>query len=256
MSASLIAPELVKGLQERAARAMPPLSVDDLDGWWLRRVDCGAWWAGTVLAHGDATSADLSRRIGFAEEFYTAHGAATRFQVTPGASPAELDAALAERGYRREYSISLQSAVTSSVVARTAGPVRGGLDERPTDAWFEAWHAVHGGDPGPEWDMLSRVELPSVYASVVDGNRVVAVGRAVVDSGWAGVFSMATLPEARGQGAAASVLAALAGWAGSQRAGQMYLQVVRDNAPALRLYERAGFTELCRYHYRTREHIS
>jgi ribosomal protein S18 acetylase RimI-like enzyme len=31
----------------------------------------------------------------------------------------------------------------------------------------------------------------------------------------------------------------------------MYLQVECDNAPALRLYERAGFGEICRYHYRT-----
>jgi ribosomal protein S18 acetylase RimI-like enzyme len=31
----------------------------------------------------------------------------------------------------------------------------------------------------------------------------------------------------------------------------MYLQVEYDNTAARRLYERAGFTELCRYHYRT-----
>jgi ribosomal protein S18 acetylase RimI-like enzyme len=30
----------------------------------------------------------------------------------------------------------------------------------------------------------------------------------------------------------------------------MYLQVECDNAAAVRLYERAGFTEVCRYHYR------
>jgi ribosomal protein S18 acetylase RimI-like enzyme len=47
------------------------------------------------------------------------------------------------------------------------------------------------------------------------------------------------------------VLAALAGWAAKQGAERMYLQVEPDNAAAWRLYERAGFTELCRYHYRT-----
>jgi ribosomal protein S18 acetylase RimI-like enzyme len=31
----------------------------------------------------------------------------------------------------------------------------------------------------------------------------------------------------------------------------MYLQVERDNAAAMHLYERAGFAEICRYHYRT-----
>jgi hypothetical protein len=31
----------------------------------------------------------------------------------------------------------------------------------------------------------------------------------------------------------------------------MYLQVECDNIPALRLYERTGFDEVCGYHYRT-----
>jgi ribosomal protein S18 acetylase RimI-like enzyme len=41
------------------------------------------------------------------------------------------------------------------------------------------------------------------------------------------------------------------GWAGAHEAGRMYLQVERDNIPALRLYERTGFSEICGYHYRT-----
>lgn len=31
----------------------------------------------------------------------------------------------------------------------------------------------------------------------------------------------------------------------------MYLQVERDNPAALALYRRAGFHEICTYHYRT-----
>jgi GNAT superfamily N-acetyltransferase len=98
--------------------------------------------------------------------------------------------------------------------------------------------------------MLERVRQPAGYARVLVDGDVVAVGRAVADTGWAGVFGMATLPGARGKGAARRVLAALAGWAGDQRADRLYLQVERGNTPALRLYGRAGFTELCGYHYR------
>jgi GNAT superfamily N-acetyltransferase len=123
----------------------------------------------------------------------------------------------------------------------------------PFSAWFETWRAVHGdgGDPGPEWDMLGRVERPSAYASVVTGAGVIAVGRAVAETGWAGVFDMATRPEARGRGAARAVLAALARWTGDHGAAHMYLQAEPGNTAARRLYEHAGFTELCRYHYRT-----
>jgi ribosomal protein S18 acetylase RimI-like enzyme len=42
-------------------------------------------------------------------------------------------------------------------------------------------------------------------------------------------------------------LATLAGWAGAGHNEQMYLQVERDNAAALALYQRAGFSERARY---------
>ncbi len=62
---------------------------------------------------------------------------------------------------------------------------------------------------------------------------------------------MATRRAARGRGAARTVLAALAAWAGAHGADRLYLQVERDNVPALGLYEGAGFSEAAGYHYRT-----
>lgn len=252
-------PRLIRGLQERTAQALPAVVVDHLDGWWLRHSGGAAWWASAVLPHGDAGPWELPNKIRFAERFYAGHGTPTRFQVSPAASPASLDDALAQRGYRLECPMSLQSAPTARVLDRVpAGGARLFIDDQPGDAWFETWHAVHGdgGDPGPEWDMLRRVDRPSAYASVLTEAGVIAVGRAVAEDGWAGVFGMATRPEARGRGAAKSVLAALARWADEHGAGHMYLQVECDNTAARRLYEHAGFAELCRYHYRTGGHIS
>jgi ribosomal protein S18 acetylase RimI-like enzyme len=208
---------------------------------------------GTVLPHGDARPGELLCRVVGAEEFYAGHGAAAWFQVSPGACPGGLDTVLAERGYRRQSPMSLQVASTARVLDQApTGSLRVRLDDRPNREWFEVWHAVHGhgGDSRSERDMLDRVERPCAYACAMVGDDVLAVGRAVADTGWAGVFGMATLPEARGKGAARNVLAALADWAGAHEADRMYLQVERDNVPALRLYERTGFREMCGYHYR------
>ncbi|MGC5014341.1 GNAT family N-acetyltransferase [Streptosporangium sp. DT93] len=243
-------PQLVRGLQERAARALPAEHVERLDGWWLRLAPGCSWWVGTVLPHGDAGPRELARGVGRAEHFYARHDLVARFQISPRACPGDLDAFLAARGYRHGARMSLQAAPVARVLERvTAGVSRVRVEERPTDAWFEAWHAVHGHDG--ERDLLGRVELPSAYASVVAGAEVVAVGRAVADDGWAGVFGMATLPRARGRGAAGEILAALASWARAREAGHMYLQVECAGEAALRLYARAGFEEVCGYHYRT-----
>lgn len=246
--------KVVRGLQERAARALPAEHVTDVGGWWLRHAPSCAWWVGTVLPHGAARPGELVRRVVGAEEFYAGHRAAARFQISPGACPEGLDTVLAERGYRRQSSMSLQAVSTARVLKQAPTPsLRVRLDDRPTHAWFEIWHALHGHgrDSRSEWDMLGRVERPCAYACAVIGDDVVAVGRAVADTGWAGVFGMATLPEARGKGAGCNVLAALADWAGAHEADRMYLQVEHDNVPALRLYERMGFSEICGYHYRT-----
>jgi GNAT superfamily N-acetyltransferase len=247
-------PEMVRGLQERAARAVPAELTEDAGGWWLRHAPGCGWWVGTVLPHGDARAGELVHRVVRAEEFYAGHGAAARFQISPTACPEGLDTVLAERGYRRQGLTSLQVALTAHVLEQLpAGSLRVRLDDRPARAWFEVWHAVNGHDGGwrAERDMLGRVRRPSAYACAMTGGDVVAVGRAVADTGWAGVFSMATLPRARGKGVARTVLGALAGWAGAHQAGHMYLQVERGNIPALRLYERTGFREISGYHYRT-----
>ena len=245
--------ELVRGLQGRAARAQPAEHTEAVAGWWLRHAPGGAWWIGSALPHGAGRPGEVARRVDGAEDFYARRGATARFQISPGACPDGLDALLAARGYRRHAPMSLRMAPTVQVrqlAAAGALPVR--VDDRPTRAWFGTWQAVPGhGDARAERDMLARLDLPCAYASALVGDEVVAAGRAVADTGWAGVFGMATLPAARGRGAAGAVLAALAGWAGGQRADRMYLQVEHDNVAALRLYGRAGFTEVCAYHYRT-----
>jgi ribosomal protein S18 acetylase RimI-like enzyme len=248
------APGLIRDLQERAARAFAAVVVEHLDGWWLRHTDSTAtWWAGAVLPHGDTEPSQLPDKIRRAEEFCAAHGAPLRFQISPGACPAGLDDALAARGYRRECPMCLLATDTGQVIERLpAAGLRICIDDQPSNAWFAAWLAVHGneGDPRPDRDMLRRVDRPSAYASVLTEDGLVAVGRAVGDTGWAGVFGMATLPESRRQSAAKTVLAALARWADDQGTGRMYLQVECHNTAARRLYEGAGFSELCRYHYR------
>jgi GNAT superfamily N-acetyltransferase len=244
--------EIVRGLQERAARALPAEFVEVTGGWWLRRAPGCSWWVESVLPHGEAEPDELPRRVAEAEKFYAAHGSVARFQITSRVCPDGLDAFLAGRGYGEDGPVSLQVATTAHVVNSLAtDSLRVDVEERPSQVWFDTWHAVHGGDPRSEWNLLERVENPSGYARVTIGDEIVAVGRVVADGGWAGIFGMATLPPARGKGAGRCVLAALATWVKDHRADRMYLQVERSNVPALRLYEQSGFKQVSDYHYRT-----
>lgn len=234
------------GLQERAATAVPAEYGARAGEWWLRHAPGCSWWIGSVLPHGSGS-------IEAAEAYTAERGIPTLMQMTPGAVAPDLDALLEARGYERQAAVSLQTATTTEVLARAPrGSLRVRLDERPTRTWFDAWHSVAGGDPDPQWRMLHRVEQRAAYASVLHGDETIAAGRAVADTGWAGVFSMATRPEARGKGAAGAVLAALADWAAGNDAPHMYLQVESDNDGAVRLYGRAGFSELVPFYFRVK----
>jgi N-acetylglutamate synthase len=256
-------PGLVRGLQERAARALPAEHVERLGTWSLRHSPGCAWWVGSVLPHGDDAAGELPAMVAAAERFCASHGTAAVFQVCPGACPAALDAFLQDRGYRRHTPMSLQAAAVTDVLAACTAPASGDapaavpcvrVEDRPGDAWWTVWGAgIHHGEGATrasEEALLARVASPSAFASATLGGRAVSIARAVADTGWAGVFDVVTLPHARGRGAARAVLAALTGWAAAQGCAGLYLQVERDNAAALRLYGRAGFGEAGRYHYR------
>jgi len=236
---------LLKTLQEYAARAQPAAHVEEAGGWWLRHSPGDAWWVSAVLPH------DREDRVEVAEEFCAEHGSGARFQITPGVCADDLDRTLDDRGYERGHDMSLQIASTAEVLRQSQSDA-GEVTARPTDEWLAAWQAVTTRDVSAERDLLSRVEHPGAYAYAEVDGQVVAVGRAVAEQGWAGVFGMATLPHARGQGAARSVLAALASWAAAREANHMYLQMEKANTTAFRLYERTGFREVCTYHYRIR----
>jgi ribosomal protein S18 acetylase RimI-like enzyme len=72
----------------------------------------------------------------------------------------------------------------------------------------------------------------------------------VLVEGWLCVTAVTVDDRYRRQGLATAVMAALGAWARAGGGSSCVLQVAASNAPAIALYERLGFTEHHRYHYR------
>jgi GNAT superfamily N-acetyltransferase len=246
---------LARELLERAARATPATVQERGSGWWLRYTEGLTWWSGAVLPHDPLDEGRLVERIEAAERFYAGRAAVVRFQVCPGCPPG-LDRVLAGRGYRWDSPVSLLTMDVTRPVADGAVP---GLEVRvcsvPDPGWLAVLATTAAGGPAVvdrEARLLDRVGLPSAYVTVLADTEPVAIGRAVAEDGWTGVFGMVTVPAARRRGAARLVLAAIGRWACEHGAPRLYLQVERSNAQARRLYAAAGFTEVATYHYRVR----
>jgi GNAT superfamily N-acetyltransferase len=97
---------------------------------------------------------------------------------------------------------------------------------------------------------LQRIQARTGYALLRREGVPVALGLGVLERDWLGIFSMATHPEFRRQGAATAILHALATWGQQCGAARAYLQVMEGNTAAVAAYARAGLDTLYQYHYR------
>ncbi len=242
-------------IEELAANAWPAAVTQAVDGWRLRFNWGVTSRANSVWPNEDGGGAPLDEKIGAAESFYARRGLPACFQISPAARPAGLDDVLAQRGYGIRLRTSVQAADIGPIAGRMAERAGGcvTLSDAPDEAWLDTYAragAMGDHERSMRRGILERIGPRAAFALARLDDAPAAVGLGVLERGWLGVFCMETLPDMRRHGAAASILAALAGWAGECGAERAYLQVVEANEPAVRLYARAGFATLYGYHYR------
>jgi arginase family enzyme/GNAT superfamily N-acetyltransferase len=237
---------VVREIERRAFAAWPAGLVREESGWLLRHTPgIGRRRSNSAIP---PAACRPTASIDHVEAFYRDRDRPVMVQLGP--DQPRLDAVLAGRGYRIDAPTSVMTAFTADVVAATeATPVS--LSERP-DAWLKTFAELdeHADSALVGESVISRIAAPAAFVSVTRDGGAAGMGLFAADSGWAGVFAMATRPSSRGQGIASAVLGAGARWAADQGAARLYLQVEEDNEAALGLYTRAGFTRSHGYHYR------
>lgn len=175
----------------------------------------------------------------------TARQATDRATPTQSAAATQGGASIWEDGY-------------TTPVAHNCAPAQHGEGRRTQvvlrDAPAHAWASVYTAPGFDAADGALRVQLLSRsrfarYACVQSAGVSLAAGTACISRDWLSVHGMRTLPHAQGQGLGASLLAAFTDLASRRGITRAFLQVEADNAPALALYRRFGFTTAWTYHY-------
>ncbi|WP_163553232.1 GNAT family N-acetyltransferase [Candidatus Frankia alpina] len=251
---------LARELEAVANRAWPPLRQIEIGGWTLRASAGASRRGNSVWAHGGVP--DVRAALAAVNDFYTAEGLPPTFQLTPVARPEQLGAALDDAGYDDTGPTDVCVAPLGALASVPPSPSRSvpapasvgvATADVPGDEWLRVagqMFTVFGVQRAGTLAVLSALRLPTVYVTLTVDGVPAAVGRGVADDRWLGIYSMATLPAARGRGAARWVVAALAQWAGARGATHAYLQVEEVSTVARGLYTDLGFRPVYRYSYR------
>ena len=219
------------------------------DGWLLRLSPGKAKRARSVNAIYPSRLV-LADKVTHCERLYARARLPAIFRITPFSEPADLDSHLAARGYGRFDETAVEATLIdgSALQASAARPLE-------LTRWVHAVGDLRGSAAEHRIAHLARLEgLPLALHAVVleEQGRVVATGLAMVEDDCAGLFDIVTDPAQLRRGHARQVVSALLRAAQALGARHAYLQVVRDNVPARRLYSQFGFREQYLYWYRGR----
>lgn len=238
---------LLRDIEHAAVRGWPALEVRPLDGWLWRHTSGGSFRANTVAAL-DYNGSDVESSIDTIERWYRERGSAVAFTVSDVAEPADLDARLDVRGYRRgESHVTMAKRVDPDATL----PEHVSVGVQPTNGWMDAYLSGLSEDRrGIAPRLIANLPDSAVFLSHNVGNTAGSSGLTVVDGRVASVQCMATLPAARRQGGAKAVLGGIEAVAAQNDVEWLYLQTSHDNISARTLYQRFGFEVVGHYHVR------
>jgi GNAT superfamily N-acetyltransferase len=240
-------------LEACTLRAWPALETEHYDGWTLRFANGYTGRANSVYPLYPSTI-DLHTKLDTCEAFYKSRGLNASFKLTAAACPPELDAELERRGYARQSETGVM-AIDLRAVALPEPTVSVQLDDHAEDAWIDTYcafnpaHVKHRATIGK---LLAKIELRRHFATVRLNGEIAAIGLAVHDGNYVGLFDIAVRADVRRQGIGRALVSALLRQAQADGVTVGYLQVVAGNAPAISLYHQLGFQPLYPYWYRVK----
>jgi ribosomal protein S18 acetylase RimI-like enzyme len=100
--------------------------------------------------------------------------------------------------------------------------------------------------------MLNSIKPTKFFISLLINNKVVACGLGVLEGEYIGLFDLIVDSKYRGQGYGEQLILNLLKLGKKNNAKYSYLQVVKTNIPAVRLYSKLGFKEHYKYWYRVK----
>ena len=244
----------IKTIEDLSLNAWPSWQMQLYDGWILRFSHMYTYRTNCVEQFG-SSELPLEEKIAYCEEVYRRWKSPCVFKVTP--LTRELwDPELEKRGYEVRNVTSVMCCDLDRIPAPKAHP-EVELREHITDEWIEALFAIKGNATVKHLKIV-----PSMYAAIPkdvrracirENGEIIATGLGILDREYIGIYAINVEPSHRRQGLAEKICETLLYEGIKAGAQKSYLQVVQENAPAVELYKKLGFSHEYSYWFRLNE---
>lgn len=237
-------------LEELTLNAWPPLETRLFDG-WLLGFSGGYTRRANSVQPLYASMLPITEKVAWCQTAYEARTVPLTFKITSGCPDAALDGLLDQRGFELAAPTSVQVAEDLHAVSVLDDAVS--LLPTLEDGWFADFNRLTHTPPAlhsAERELLRKIAPAHRFASIAIDGETVALGLAVQEREYVGLFDIVVDPRVRNQGMGRRLCSALLAWGASAGARVGHLAVMQDNAPALHLYAALGFREAYTYWYR------
>ena len=243
---------MLTALEELSLNAWPSLQTVVYDGWILRFTHGYTRRANSVNPL-YASTLDVEQKIRFCENLYESKNLPVIFKMTGQVHPDDLDERLAAHGYQKDSPTGVQVLDLESVTLDEWPEVN--LEEELSEVWLDNFcrmSSIAGVNQDTLQQILIRIVPRRCFVSFQSEGQVLACGLGVLQAEYIGLFDIVTNAAYRGRGYGTQIVQTILAWGQQNRARQAYLQVMLNNAPALRLYSKLGFAEMYQYWYRVK----
>jgi N-acetylglutamate synthase len=244
---------MIQRIEEISMNAWPALQTIHYDGWIIRLAE-GVTKRSNSISLLYESKLDINIKIDFCEKLYSSRNIPACFKLTEIAQPKDIEKILHSRGYEHALDLSVQLMNINNLIPDF--DKKANISEMTDDRWLDSYLKMNQMDLSTKSEykkILDQIILPKSLLTIESNGLVIGCGLGVVEDTYLGLFDIVIDKKYRNQGFGKMVIDNLLKWGRNKGAEIAYLQVLTDNAPAIRMYEKLGFKEVYKYWYRIKK---
>jgi ribosomal protein S18 acetylase RimI-like enzyme len=243
---------MIHRIEEFSMNAWPSLETELYDGWVIRFSKGYTKRANSINPLYSSTI-NTEDKILKCENLFHSRKLPVVYKMTPNSVPSDLDDILDKEGYKLIDTTSVQLLKLDTTKEPTHNNIV--VYNTPDENWIHDYCTLNKVDY-ENMDtlriMLNSIKPTKFFISLLINNKVVSCGLGVLEGEYIGLFDLIVDSKYRGQGYGEQLILNLLKLGKKNNAKYSYLQVVKTNIPAVRLYSKLGFKEHYKYWYRVK----